>query len=103
MNEKLPIEFREREGERESEFEFPREIVFRGWITAVFLLFSREPVHRYQRKTPVSSSLFSRTRPRGRGTDRLTDLSCVPCTSIPSSSFGDRGTFVALMQTIVSN
>lgn len=55
MNEKLPIEFKEREKERTSSTRnrFPR--MDHGGVPSV----SREPVHRYQRKTPVSSSLFS--------------------------------------------
>lgn len=77
MNEKLPIEFKEREKERTSSTRnrFPR--MDHGGVPSV----SREPVHRYQRKTPVSSSLFSRTRPRGRG--RIAWRICHVCPVLP--------------------
>lgn len=77
MNEKLPIEFKEREKEKTSSTRnrFPR--MDHGGVPSV----SREPVHRYQRKTPVSSSLFSRTRPRGRG--RIAWRICHVCPVLP--------------------
>lgn len=99
MNEKLPIEFKEREKERNEFHE--KSFSANGSRRRSFCLEGTgAPLP--AENTSFLLFIFTNTSP-GKGTDRLTDLSCVSRTSIPSSSFGNRGTSMALMQTIVSN
>lgn len=74
MNEKLPIEFKEREKERTSSTRnrFPR--MDHGGVPSV----SREPVHRYQRKHQFPPLYFHEHVP-GEGDGSLDgSVMCVP-------------------------